>query len=193
VNDNHHAGYFPGAKQIIMKLCWDPKTGRVLGAQVSGLAGVDKRLDVLATAIAGELTIDDLADLELAYAPPFGSAKDIVNIAGFTAVNARAGLVEPVESIPEDAALQVLDVRPPGLSKAHPIPHGNVINIPLGELRKRHGELDTSRPVLTVCALGKTSYFASRILSQLGFKVQSLTGGLRARHDPRSPAKLPTA
>jgi len=193
VNDNHHAGYFPGAKPIIMKLCWDPVTGRVLGAQVSGLAGVDKRLDVLATAIAGELTIDDLAELELAYAPPFGSAKDIVNIAGFTAVNARAGLVTPVEAIPEGDSVQILDVRPPALSKAHPVPCSRVLNIPLGELRKRHSELDKSRPVLTVCALGKTSYFASRILSQLGYQVQSLTGGLRARHDPRSPAKLPTA
>lgn len=192
VNDNHHAGYFPGAKPIILKLCWDPATGKVLGAQATGLAGVDKRLDVLATAIAGELTIDDLAELELAYAPPFGSAKDIVNIAGFTAANARDGLVSPVESLPTDESVQVLDVRPAPLSKAHPVPLKGVINVPLGELRKRIGELDTSRPVLTVCALGKTSYFAARILAQRGFTVQSLTGGLRATIDPRSPAKLPT-
>lgn len=193
VNDNHHAGYFPGAKPLTMKLCWNPANGRILGAQVTGLAGVDKRLDVIATAIAGSLTIEDLCELELAYAPPFGSAKDIVNIAGFTAVNARDGLVDPLESLPDDATMQIVDVRPPALSKAHPIPAASVINIPLGELRKRHVELDKARPVVTVCALGKTSYFAARILSQLGYSVKSLTGGLRANYDPRSPAKLPTA
>ena len=83
VNDNHHAGYYPGAKPMLLKLLWEPETGRVLGAQVTGFLGVDKRLDVMATAITGGLTIDDLAQLELAYAPPFGAAKDIVNLAGF--------------------------------------------------------------------------------------------------------------
>ncbi len=192
VNDNHHASYFPGAKQILLKLLWCPETGRVLGAQVSGLAGVDKRLDVLATAIAGGLTIDDLAQLELSYAPPFGSAKDIVNLAGMTACNARDGLVDPVETLSEDPVVQVVDVRPPGLVAKHPVPRSGVLNIPLAAIRQRWGELDPARPVVTVCALGKTSYFAARILAQRGFKVQSLTGGLRANHDPRSPAKLPT-
>jgi NADPH-dependent 2,4-dienoyl-CoA reductase/sulfur reductase-like enzyme/rhodanese-related sulfurtransferase len=192
VNDNHHAGYFPGAKQVMVKLLWDPATGCVLGAQVTGLAGVDKRVDVLATAITGGLTIDDLAQLELAYAPPFGAAKDIVNLAGFTAVNTRDGLAMPVEALPDDPAVQVLDVRPPGLVQSHPIPRAGVINIPLGALRGRLGELDRSRPVVTVCALGKTSYFAARILTQNGFQVTCLTGGIRAVFDPRSPAKLPT-
>jgi NADPH-dependent 2,4-dienoyl-CoA reductase/sulfur reductase-like enzyme/rhodanese-related sulfurtransferase len=192
VNDNHHAGYFPGAKQVMLKLLWDPATGRVLGAQVTGLAGVDKRIDVLATAITGGLTIDDLAQLELAYAPPFGAAKDIVNLAGFTAVNAHDGLASPVELLPDDPAVQILDVRPPALVQAHPIPRAGVINIPLGALRARLGELDRSRPVVTVCALGKTSYFAARILAQNGFQVTCLTGGIRAAFDPRSPAKLPT-
>ena len=192
VNDNHHASYYPGAKQIVLKLLWCPKTGRVLGAQATGLAGVDKRLDVLATAIAGGLTIDDLAQLELSYAPPFGSAKDIVNLAGMTACNARDGLVDPVETLSEDPAVQVVDVRPPGLVAKHPIPRSGVLNIPLAAIRQRCGELDPARPVVTVCALGKTSYFAARILAQRGFAVQSLTGGLRANHDPRSPAKLPT-
>ena len=192
VNDNHHAGYFPGAKPLILKLLWDPLSGRLLGAQVTGLAGVDKRLDVIATAITGGLTIEELAELELSYAPPFGSAKDIVNLAGFTACNARDGLVDPVEEIPADPNVQVLDVRPPPLVQKFPVPRAGVINIPLGELRKRAGELDPARPVVTVCALGKTSYFAARILAQRGFKVQSLTGGLRAHFDPRSPAKLPT-
>lgn len=192
VNDNHHAGYFPGAKGILLKLCWDPATGRMLGAQVSGFGGVDKRLDVIATAIAGELTIDDLAQLELAYAPPFGAAKDIVNLAGFAAGNARDGLVTPVDVLPGDPAVQILDVRPPPLVQAHPLPRSGALNIPLAQLRSRLGELDRGRPVVTVCALGKTSYFAARILAQNGFRVSALTGGIRAHFDPRSPAKLPT-
>lgn len=192
VNDNHHAGYFPGAKPLLLKLLWDPATGRVLGAQATGLAGVDKRLDVIATAITGGLTIDDLAQLELAYAPPFGAAKDIVNLAGFAAGNTRDGLVTPIDALPDDSAVQVLDVRPPALVQSHPIPRHGVINIPLGALRGRLGELDRSRPVATVCALGKTAYFAARILAQNGFQVSALTGGIRAHFDPRSPAKLPT-
>jgi rhodanese-related sulfurtransferase len=195
VNDNHHAGYFPGAKAVILKLLWDPKSGRVLGAQVAGLAGVDKRLDVLATAITGGLTIDRLAQLELSYAPPFGSAKDIVNLAGMTACNARDGLVDPVEELPQDPSVQLLDVRPPALAQANPVPANGrpVLNIPFTALRSRLGELDRNRPVVTICALGKTSYFAARVLAQNGFKVQSLTGGLRARFDPRTPAKPPVA
>ena len=192
VNDNHHAGYFPGAKPLMLKMLSDPATGRILGAQVTGLAGVDKRLDVLATAITGGLTIDDVAQLELSYAPPFGSAKDIVNLAGFTAVNARDGLVNPVDRISDDPDLQVVDVRPPPLVSAHPLPRPGAINIPFGMLRQRVGELDINRPVLTVCALGKTSYFAARVLAQKGFQVTSLTGGIRAHFDPLSPAKLPT-
>jgi len=192
VNDSHHAGYFPGAKPILLKILWAPDTGRILGAQVTGLAGVDKRLDVLATAITGGLTIDDLAQLELSYAPPFGAAKDIVNLAGFTACNTRDGLVTPVDALPDDLSVQVLDVRPPPLVAAHPIPRAGTINIPLGQLRARLGELDRARPVITVCALGKTAYFAARILAQNGFRVSALTGGIRAHFDPRSPAKLPT-
>ncbi|BET67292.1 FAD-dependent oxidoreductase [Opitutales bacterium ASA1] len=192
VNDNHHAGYFPGAKPLMVKLLWDPETDLVLGAQVAGAAGVDKRIDVLATAISGGMSIDDLAQLELAYAPPFGSAKDIVNLAGFAAGNTRDGLVDPVDVLPDDPEVQVLDVRPLALSTSHPVPHPRVIAIPMPELRRRAGELDPARPVVTVCALGKTAYFAARILAQKGLRVRSLTGGLRARIDPRSPAKLPT-
>jgi NADPH-dependent 2,4-dienoyl-CoA reductase/sulfur reductase-like enzyme/rhodanese-related sulfurtransferase len=192
VNDNQHAGYFPGAKPLLLKLVWDPATGRVLGAQATGLGGVDKRLDVFATAIAGGLTIDEVAQLELAYAPPFGAAKDIVNLAGFTACNTRDGLVTPVEVLPDDPAVQILDVRPPPLVLSHPLPRAGAINIPLGQLRGRLGELDRQRPVVTVCALGKTAYFAARILAQNGFRVSALTGGIRAHFDPRSPAKLPT-
>lgn len=191
VNDNHHAGYFPGARPVQLKLLWEPATGVVLGAQVSGFAGVDKRIDVMATAIMGGLGIDDLAQLELAYAPPFGSAKDLINLAGFAAGNIRDGLLTTAETLPADAGVQVVDVRPAPLAAAHPVPHPHVVNIPLPELRRRHGELDRSRPVVTVCALGKTAYFAARVLAQHGFQVQSLTGGLRAKYDPRSPARLP--
>lgn len=192
VNDNHHAGYFPGAKPLQLKLLWDPETGRVLGAEATGLAGVDKRLDVIATAISGGLTIDDLAQLELAYAPPFGAAKDIVNLAGFAACNARDGLVRVTDEVPQNDGVQVLDVRPIPLAQAHPVPLRGVINIPLAQLRGRIGELDRTHPVVTVCALGKTAYFAARILAQHGFYVSCLTGGIRGHFDPRSPARLPT-
>jgi len=192
VNDNHHAGYYPGAKPMLLKLLWEPETGRVLGAQATGFLGVDKRLDVLATAIAGGLTIDDLAQLELSYAPPFGSAKDIVNLAAFTACNARDGLVTPVDAIPDDPSVQVVDTRPAPLVQAHPLTQVRSVNIPLTALRQRLGELDRNRPVVTVCAFGKTAYFAARILAQNGFQVSTLTGGIRAHFDPRSPAKLPT-
>lgn len=192
VNDNHHAGYYPGAKPLLLKLLWAPESGRVLGAQVAGFLGVDKRIDVLATAITGELTIDDLAQLEQAYAPPFGAAKDIVNLAGFAACNARDGLVTPIDAIPDDLAVQVVDSRPAPLVQAHPLTQVRSVNIPLTALRQRLGELDRTRPVVTVCALGKTAYFAARILAQNGFQVSTLTGGIRAHFDPRSPAKLPT-
>jgi len=192
VNDNHHAGYYPGAKPLLLRLLWEPETGRVLGAQVTGFLGVDKRIDVLATAITGGLTIDELAQLELAYAPPFGAAKDIVNLAGFTACNARDGLVTPIDAIPDNPGVQVIDTRPPALVQAHPLTQVRAVNIPLTALRQRLGELDRNRPVVTVCALGKTAYFAARILAQNGFQVSTLTGGIRAHFDPRSPAKLPT-
>jgi rhodanese-related sulfurtransferase len=192
VNDNHHASYYPGAKPLLLKLLWETETGRVLGAQVTGFLGVDKRIDVLATAITGELTIDDLAQLELAYAPPFGAAKDIVNLAGFAACNARDGLVTPIDAIPDDPDVQVVDSRPAPLVQAHPLTQVRSVSIPLTALRQRLGELDRNRPVVTVCALGKTAYFAARILAQNGFHVSTLTGGIRAHFDPRSPAKLPT-
>jgi NADPH-dependent 2,4-dienoyl-CoA reductase/sulfur reductase-like enzyme/rhodanese-related sulfurtransferase len=193
VSDNHHAGYFPGAKAILLKLLWDPATGRILGAQATGFAGVDKRLDVIATAITGGLTIDDLTQLELAYAPPYGAAKDIVNLAGFVACNTRDGLLTGLDTLPDDPAVQILDVRPPALVQSHPLGRPGAVNIPLAQLRGRLGELDRTRPVVTVCALGKTAYFAARILAQNGFQVSALTGGIRAHFDPRSPARLPTA
>lgn len=192
VNDNHHASYYPGAQPITLKIVWEPASGRLLGAQATGSEGIDKRLDVLSTAIVAGLTIDDLCHLELAYAPPFGSAKDVVNLAGFAACNRRDGLVSHVSVLPDDPQVQVVDVRGKPLADAFPAP-AKTINIPFPTLRARLGELDRSRPVVTLCAFGKMSYFAARVLAQNGFSVSSFSGGLKANVDPRTPAKLPNS
>jgi NADPH-dependent 2,4-dienoyl-CoA reductase/sulfur reductase-like enzyme/rhodanese-related sulfurtransferase len=173
VKDNHHAGYYPGAKPLTLRVLWEEKTGKILGAQASGEEGVDKRIDVLATAIAAGMTVGDLANLELSYAPPFGSAKDVVNLAGMAAENLADGLLEQVPELPTGDATQIVDVRPPAAFAANPTPHA--VNIPLATLRGRLGELDKSRPIVTVCAMGKTSYFAARILKQNGFSAKSLS------------------
>lgn len=175
VNGPSHASYFPGAETITLKLLWSPEDGRVLGAQAVGRDGVDKRLDVIATALRGKLTIDDLAHLELAYAPPFGSAKDVVNFAGFAACNLRDGLLVTAE----EAGEQLVDVRPVAAAALRPVP--GAINIPLGDLRSRLDELDRSRPVFTICQMGKTSYFAARLLINHGFDARSLPGGAHHR------------
>lgn len=190
VNDNHHASYYPGAKPLTLKVLWAPDSGRLLGAQVTGFEGIDKRIDVLATAIAARMTVEDLCHLELAYAPPFGSAKDVVNLAGFAACNRRDGLVRHITELPEDPAVQVVDVRGAPLAEAFP-PPGRSVNIPFPTLRASLGKLDRNRPVVTLCAFGKMSYFAARVLAQNGFDVASFSGGMKANVDPRSPAKLP--
>lgn len=189
VTDYQHASYFPGAVPLTVKLLWSPDDGRVLGAQAVGADGVDKRLDVLATALAGGLTIDDLAQLELAYAPPFGGARDVVNTAGFAAQNARDGLVRPVATPPADRA--ILDVRPAAVAQLSPLP--GAVNIPFPELRARLGELERGRGWVTVCALGKTSYFAARVLGQAGYDVVSLAGGVKAQAPAVAPAATPPA
>jgi NADPH-dependent 2,4-dienoyl-CoA reductase/sulfur reductase-like enzyme/rhodanese-related sulfurtransferase len=180
VNGGSHAGYFPGSETITFKLLWSPDDGRVLGAQASGKDGVDKRLDVIATALRGRLTIDDLSHLELAYAPPFGNAKDVVNIAGFAAGNIRDGMLFPVPDL-KSAGAQIVDVRPAAAAAKLPVPGAK--NIPLGELRGRLGEIDKSQPVFTICQMGKTSYFAARILANNGFDARSILGG--AHHQVR--------
>ena len=192
VNDNHHASYYPGAKPMTLKIFWEPNSGRLLGAQVTGFEGVDKRLDVLATAIIGRMTVEDLCHLELAYAPPFGAAKDIINLAGFAACNRRDGLVKHTPELPTDPRVQVVDVRGKPLAEAFPPPI-STLNIPFPTLRANLGKLDKNRPVVTLCAFGKMSYFAARVLSQNGFDVTSYSGGIKANLDPRTPAKLPTA
>jgi NADPH-dependent 2,4-dienoyl-CoA reductase/sulfur reductase-like enzyme/rhodanese-related sulfurtransferase len=174
VNGGSHASYFPGAETITFKLLWSPDTGRVLGAQASGKDGVDKRLDIIATALRGKLNIDDLAHLELSYAPPFGNAKDVVNVAGFAAGNIRDGLLIPVAGL-KDAGEQIIDVRPAAAAAKRPVPGAK--NIPLAELRGRLTEIDSSKPVFTICQMGKTSYFAARILANHGFDARSILGG----------------
>jgi rhodanese-related sulfurtransferase len=179
-----HATYYPGASPLVLKVLYHPVDRRLFGAQAVGCHGIDKRLDVLATAIRFGARVDDLASLDLAYAPPFGSARDPVHVAGFLAENERRGLdrfVAPVELGTMAAGVQVLDVRNPAERRAAPCP--DAIAIPLGELRRRAGELDPGRPVVTVCKGGQRAYFATRILRQRGFAdVRTVTGGMIAWH-----------
>lgn len=181
INGHNHAGYYPGALNITLKLIWEKQTGRVLGASAVGADGVDKRMDVVATAILGKLTIDDLCHVELSYSPPFGNAKDPINIAAFAACNIRDGLVTPLSdpAALTDGSTQIIDVRPAEMVQVRPVnPEYNALSIPVTELRSRLSEIDPSRPVVTLCALGKLSYFASRILKLNGYDVRSLTGGV---------------
>lgn len=187
VSDYNHASYYPGATHISVKLLWERESGRILGGQVVGIEGVDKRLDILATAIKGKLTVEDLEHMELAYAPPFGSAKDPLNTAGFSATNIRNGYYTPAFDLPNDGSRQLVDVRPSEMAQLRPIP--GAVNIPYPQLRARMGELDRTQPFTTVCAMGKTSYFAARILQQNGFDVQSHVGGMKIETRPEAPVK----
>ena len=176
-----HAGYYPGAEPIAMKLLFAPDSGKLLGAQAVGQDGVDKRIDVLATALKGGMTIHDLAELELAYAPPFGSAKDPVNLARTAAQNVVAGDVQ-LAQWNELASLDptrtvLLDVR-----RAEERARGHIpgsIHIPLDELRSQLAELPRDRDIIVHCQSGQRSYFACRILAQHGFRVRNLTGSFR--------------
>lgn len=193
INAQSHAGYYPGALNVTLKLLWRRSDGRILGASAAGADGIDKRMDVIATAIAGKLGIDDLSHLELSYSPPFGSAKDPVNIAGFAACNIRDGLVTPAEDLSADE-LQLIDVRPAEMAKIRPLdPSFKAKTIPVSELRSRLDELDRSRPVTAVCALGKMSYFANRVLALNGFDARSVTGGLALNEVLASPPKASKA
>jgi NADPH-dependent 2,4-dienoyl-CoA reductase/sulfur reductase-like enzyme/rhodanese-related sulfurtransferase len=172
---SHHAGYYPGAQPMRIKLVYDKPTGKVLGAQISGGAGVDKRLDVIATTIHFGGTIDDLASLDLAYAPQFGSAKDAVHFAAFAAQNQLRGLTRAVTP-DELSGAKLVDVRTAGEHAASTL--RGAINIPLDELRQRATELDPSQPIIAFCQAGLRGYIAQRMLSQLGFKnVKNLKGG----------------
>lgn len=175
-----HAGYYPGSAPMHIKVLFAPDTGRLLGAQVVGFDGVDKRIDVFATALRAGLTVQDLERLELAYAPPYGSAKDPVNMAGFVASNLLRGDVkfwyaEDYPAQTEDAV--VVDVRSPAEFDIWHIP--GAINIPLGELRRRMGELPKDGKIRVYCKVGFRSYLAYRALRQSGFAgVETLAGGV---------------
>ncbi|NLX12229.1 MAG: FAD-dependent oxidoreductase [Phycisphaerales bacterium] len=171
----HHAGYYPGAEQMILKLVYDPKTGRVLGGQAVGGAGVDKRIDVIATAIRFNGTVDDLSGVDLAYAPQFGSAKDPLHIAAFVACNQMGGLIRQIPPGGRPIG-QLIDVRGPAMHAAGALP--GAINIPLPKLRESLMQLNRNEPVTVHCQVGQTSYIAARILIQSGFKeVHNLAGG----------------
>ena len=176
-----HASYYPGAMQLSLKLIYSPQ-GRILGAQAVGAAGVDKRIDVIATALHAGLSVDDLADLELAYAPPFSSAKDPVNIAGYVAGNVLRG-DQAIISWDELRALQpdrvqLIDVRTAEEFGLGSIPGAR--NIDLSELRERITEISREKPVVLFCQIGLRGYLASRILTQAGFAhVQNLSGGYK--------------
>ena len=164
-----------------MKVLFAPDTGKLLGAQAVGHDGVDKRIDVFATALKSGLTVHDLGELELAYAPPFGSAKDPVNLAGMAAQNALDGVVQ-LAQWSEVAALDpqktvLLDVRRPDERAKGQIP--GAVHIPLDEIRSRMSELPQDREIVVHCQSGQRSYFACRILAQKGFRVRNLTGGFR--------------
>jgi rhodanese-related sulfurtransferase len=188
VHPNNHAGYYPGAKRVSMKVLFDPETGLILGAQAHGEDGVDKRIDVIATAMhasasagggsRGGLTIDDLMDLELAYAPQFGSAKDAINIAGYVGNNVFNGTTPTLQwhelETARAAGAQVVDVRSPHEHGAGHIP--GTINIPVDELRDRLGEVQLE-DVVVYCAVGQRGHIATQILKAAGAKVRNLDGG----------------
>lgn len=193
LHPGHHASYFPGAEQMHLTITFAPD-GRLLGAQAVGRDGVDKRIDVLATALFAGMTVDDVAELELAYAPPYGSAKDAVNMVGFVAQNVLDGSLrlwypEELDKV-LDTAL-VLDVR---TAREHARGHlPGALNVPHTELRERLEEVRTAaggRPVRVHCASGFRSYLAHRVLDQAGFDSASLSGGLLTLHAARPDVQL---
>ncbi|MBW4054647.1 MAG: FAD-dependent oxidoreductase [Proteobacteria bacterium] len=180
-HSGHHAGYYPGAAMLSFKLLFSPETRRVLGAQAIGNEGVDKRIDVIATAIKGNMTVDDLTEIEHAYAPPYSSAKDPVNMIGFVAQNILDGLVRSISfdgvkrAIDEGAF--ILDVRSPDEFMTGTI-HG-AVNIPIDILRHKLSRLPHDKTILVFCKIGLRGYIASRILTAHGFtKCVNLSGGL---------------
>lgn len=189
----HHAGYFPGAEGMTIKLLFEPEDGRVLGAQAVGGAGVDKRIDVFAMAIQATMTVFDLEEAELCYAPQYGSAKDPVNMAGFIA----AGVIRddhPViyaeaiadGGLPEGSV--VIDVRTKGEHAAGAIP--GAVNIPVDELRERLNELPTNSPIVSYCKVGMRGYLATRILLQAGRNAANLSGGYSTYQQVMAARKL---
>jgi len=179
LHPGHHAGYFPGASPISLKLIFDRRDGRVISAQAVGKGGVEKRIDVIAMAIQMRATVFDLEEAELCYAPQFGSAKDPVNFAGMIAANAMRGDARLAhwENLENSPAL-LLDVRDPDEYKRDHVE--GAVNIPLDKLRDRREELPRDRPVWAYCYVGQRSYYAARALSQYGFDVKNVSGGFKS-------------
>jgi NADPH-dependent 2,4-dienoyl-CoA reductase/sulfur reductase-like enzyme/rhodanese-related sulfurtransferase len=177
-----HAGYYPGAKELLIKFVVENKTGRLLGAQIVGKDGVDKRIDILATAIIGNMTVDDIVDLELAYAPPFGAAKDPVNMTAMVGQNILSGVSKAItweEYFSQDPRPKILDVRSEEERKTIYIQDTD--HMPIDEMRDRIGELDPKSPVVIHCRIGQRGYFAEQVLKGRGFEnVQNLAGGWRS-------------
>ncbi|MBO5412469.1 MAG: CoA-disulfide reductase [Clostridia bacterium] len=182
LTQNSHAGYYPNATAMTVKLIFEKATYKILGAQIVGYDGVDKRIDVIATAIRAGMKADELKDLDLAYAPPYSSAKDPVNMAGFVGDNIKNGIVkqfyyEDIPSLRERKDVILLDTRTPfeymrGRADGF-------INIPLDDLRERLGELDRTKKIYVMCQSGLRSYLATRILMQNGFDAYNFAGGFR--------------
>ena len=177
-----HAGYYPGGKLMTMKVVFEKGTYRLLGAQIVGYDGVDKRIDVLATAIHAGLTAIQLKDLDLAYAPPYSSAKDPVNMAGFMVENLASGVVkqfhiEDVNALPHDGSVTLLDVRTPQEYAGGHIK--GFRNIPVDELRERLDEIGNGKPVYVICQSGLRSYIACRVLAGYGYEAYNFAGGFR--------------
>ena len=177
-----HAGYYPGGRLMTMKVVFEKETYRLLGAQIVGYEGVDKRIDVLATAIHTGMKATELKDLDLAYAPPYSSAKDPVNMAGFMVDNLSNGILkqfhlEDLASLPHDGSVTLLDARTAGEYRRGHI--DGFVNIPVDELRERLDEIETGKPVYVICQSGLRSYIACRILAGNGFDCYNFSGGFR--------------
>lgn len=182
IHPAQHAGYYPGAQQMVLKLLFEPEKGNILGAQCVGGEGVDKRIDVIAVAIQAGMTVFDLEEMELCYSPQFGSAKDPVNMAGFVAANWLRGDhpqtdVMSVLDLPADQRPLLLDVRTPDEFNSGNIP--GAINIPVDDLRASLGELPRNREIAAYCQVGQRGYLATRILQQAGFNVKNISGGYK--------------
>ena len=190
-HSSSHASYYPGATSMCIKMLVDPTTGEILGAQGVGTEGVDKRIDVLATAIRAGLTAPELADLELAYAPQFGSAKDPVNILGYIAENILSGLIGTVQwhEVNDYRArdAQFIDVRSREEFGRGSLPGAH--NIPIDELRERVGELGPGE-IVVYCEVGQRGHVATTLLNQLGYRALNLDGGFRTWHCSPAAAEL---
>ena len=182
IHPAHHAGYYPGAEAMVLKLLFDPTSGQILGAQGAGGAGVDKRIDILAVAIQAKMTVFDLEEMELSYAPQFGSAKDPINMLGFVAGGLLRGEhpqldLETVLAVEGADKPFLLDVRTPQEFANGHIP--GAINIPVDDLRSRLKELPQDRKIAVYCQVGQRGYLATRILMQTGFSAANIGGGYK--------------